>query len=61
MFSIKLDGIANFMVDGCLFSVSRFWGETSKDRGSTADLAIVVTGKSGRFSPSTTHHHPPVE
>ena len=57
MFSIELDGKVGFMEDGCAFSVSRFREETQEERGSTADLAIVVTGTTGIHPPM---HLPPV-
>ena len=53
-FSIELDGIAGFMEDGCVFSISKFREETENERGSTADLAIVVTGTTGIHPPLTT-------
>ena len=46
-FSIKLDSIMGFLDEKCVFFVPAFLKETGDERGSTADLAIVVTGKSG--------------
>ena len=46
-YSIALDNLRGFMQDGCQFCVTRFREETSEARGSTADLAIVVTGTAG--------------
>ena len=53
-FSIKLDSIAGLMEEGCIFSVSRLREETNVESGSTALLAVVVTGTTGIHALLTT-------